>query len=125
MADSPPGGDAHGALGKNLYMIITVPNAPQEEILKVLPTHLERQIELEKAGILFMAGPFWERGTEGAADGGMIVVRANSFEEADEIAKGDPFHKAGLRTYTIRRWMVNEGSYSVTVTYSDQKMEIA
>ena len=72
-----------------------------------------------------MAGPFWERGKEGAADGGMILVRANSFEEADEIAKGDPFHKAGLRAYTIRRWMVNEGSYTVTVTYSDQKMAIA
>lgn len=125
MADNHPGGDAHGALGKNLYMIITVPNAPQEEILKVLPKHLERQVELEKAGILFMAGPFWERGKEGAADGGMILVRANSFEEADEIAKGDPFHKAGLRAYTIRRWMVNEGSYTVTVTYSDQKMAIA
>jgi uncharacterized protein YciI len=116
---------AHGALGKDLYMIVTVPNAPREEIMKMLPIHLERQIELEKAGILFMAGPFWERGTEGTADGGMILVRANSFEEADEIAKGDPFHKAGLRTYTIRRWMVNEGSYTVTVTYSDQKMAIA
>ena len=122
MADQAPG-DAHGALGKDYYMIITVPDAPPEEIAKMLPTHLERQVELEKAGILVMAGPFFEPGSE-KPDGGMILVRAKSFEEADEIAKGDPFHRAGLRKYTIRRWMVNEGSYTLTVTYSDQKMSI-
>jgi hypothetical protein len=23
----------------------------------------------------------------------------------------DPFHKTGLRSYTLRRWAVNEGNY--------------
>jgi uncharacterized protein len=55
---------------------------------------------------------------------GMIVVRAASFDEARAIADSDPFHKAGLRGYTIEKWIVNEGSYTVTVNYSDQTAAI-
>ena len=55
---------------------------------------------------------------------GMIVIRASSQEEAEEIAAEDHLHKAGLRTFEVKTWKVNEGSYSVTVKYSDQSMEI-
>ena len=81
------------------------------------------QVALEKAGIMYGAGPMFEKGGERPAFG-MIIVRANSFEEADAIAAEDPFHKAGLRKYEIHRWMLNEGSYTVTVNYSDQSMTI-
>jgi len=42
--------------------------------------------------------------------GGMIVYRAASMEEAMEITSHDPTHKMGGRTFTLRRWLVNEGS---------------
>lgn len=35
-------------LQKDLYVIFTRPVAPREEIMKLLPKHLERQVELEK-----------------------------------------------------------------------------
>ena len=54
----------------------------------------------------------------------MIIVRAGSFEEADAIAKADPMHSSGVRSYKIQRWILNEGSYTATVTYSDQRMTI-
>jgi uncharacterized protein len=54
----------------------------------------------------------------------MFVLRANSFEEARAIADADPLHKAGLRTYTLMRWTVNEGSYGVRINYSDQTVTI-
>lgn len=110
---------AHGFLGKELYVIFTSPVGPPDEIAKMLPEHLERQVALEKSGILFAAGPMFEEGGEKPVRG-MVIVRADSFDHAREIADGDPFHKAGLREYKIDRWMVNEGSYSVTVNYSDQ-----
>ena len=55
---------------------------------------------------------------------GMIIVRANSFEEADEIAKNDPMHTSGVREYDIWNWSLNEGSFSVTINYSDQSASI-
>lgn len=119
-ADNPT---AH-MLGKELYVIFTRPVGPPEEIAKLLPKHLDRQVELEKKGIMFGAGPMFEKGGERPAFG-MIVVRANSFEEADAIAAEDPFHKAGLRKYEIHKWKLNEGSYTVTVNYSDQTVTIA
>lgn len=109
-------------LGRQLYVIHTVPKASREEIERLLPEHLEHQIRLEKSGIMFAAGPM--ANTDDTPAGGLIVIRAKDFAEAKAIADSDPFHKAGLRTYTLRRWTVNEGSYSIRVNYSDQSYTI-
>ena len=104
-------------LNKKLYVIVTTAVAPREEIEKLLPEHLEHQVRLEKEGVMFGAGPlFTEQGTGGR---GMIIVRAGSFEEARAIADRDPFHKRGLRTYTVDRWHLNEGTISIRINYSD------
>jgi hypothetical protein len=50
----------------------------------------------------------------------MIIVRARDEAEARRLADADPFHAAGLRQYTLKRWMLNEGAMSFTVRYSDQ-----
>jgi len=113
-----------GMLGKELYVILTTPVRPREELEPMLPDHLAHQISLEKRGIMFGAGPMFEKDAK-APGRGMVIIRAGSYEEADEIAAVDPFHKAGLRTYTIERWVMNEGSYTVTVNYSDQSVTIA
>ena len=51
-------------------------------------------------------------------------IRGVTFEEAEAICKTDPLHAAGLRTYTIQKWRVNEGSITLKVNYSDQTVEI-
>jgi uncharacterized protein YciI len=109
-------------LGKDYYVIVTTPVVPREELDKLLGEHLAHQIKLEKQGIMFGAGPL--AGEDGARVGGMIIIRASSFAEARAIADSDPYHRNGLRTYTLTRWTVNEGSYTVRVNYSDQTMTI-
>lgn len=109
-------------LGKEMYVIVTTPVAPREELDKLLPEHLAHQISLEKRGIMFGAGPLSTE--EGARVGGLIIIRAESFAAARAIADSDPYHKAGLRTYTLTRWTVNEGSYGIRVNYSDQTVTI-
>jgi hypothetical protein len=109
-------------LGRQVYVIHTEPKASREELDAMLPEHLEHQIRLEKSGIMFAAGPM--ANPDGTPAGGLIVIRAKDFAEAKAIADSDPFHKAGLRTYTLRRWTINEGSYSVRVNYSDQSYTI-
>ena len=106
-------------LGKELYVIVTTPVAPREELDKLLAEHLAHQVRLEKQGIMFAAGPM--TGEDGARVGGMIVIRAESFAAARAIADSDPYHKAGLRTYTLTRWTVNEGSYGIRVNYSTRR----
>jgi hypothetical protein len=115
---------SRGHLGKSLYIIFSTPVKPREEVLAQMSKHLERQIELERTGVMFGAGPLFEPGSD-LPVAGMIIVRANSFEEADAIAKADPMHSSGVRTYKIQRWLLSEGSYTATVTYSDQRMTIA
>lgn len=109
-------------LGKQFYVVHTTPNAPREELDRLLPEHLEHQIRLEKSGVMFAAGPMTN--PDGTPAGGLIVIRAKDFAEAKAIADSDPFHKSGLRSYTLRRWTVNEGSYGLRVNYSDQTVTI-
>ena len=108
---------------KDLYVIFTRAVAPREEIMKMLPQHLERQVELEKQGILFAAGPMEPEDSEKPRTG-MVIVRADSFEHANEIAMGDPFHAEGLREFDIWNWSMNEGSFTVTINYSDQSAAV-
>jgi uncharacterized protein YciI len=109
-------------LGKDYYVIVTTPVAPREELDKLLAEHLAHQIKLEKDGIMFAAGPLATE--DGARVGGLIIIRADSFAAARAIADSDPYHKNGLRTYTLTRWTINEGSYGIRVNYSDQTVTI-
>lgn len=112
-----------GMLQKDLYVIFTRPVAPRDKIMELLPKHLERQVELEKQGILFAAGPMEPQDSDKPRTG-MIIIRAGSFEEAHEIAMGDPFHAEGLREFDIWNWSMNEGSFTVTINYSDQSAAV-
>ena len=110
-------------LRKDLYVIFTRPVAPREKIMELLPKHLERQVELEKQGILFAAGPMEPQENDKPRTG-MIIIRADSFEDAHAIAMEDPLHAAGLREFDIWNWSMNEGSFSVTISYSNQSAAI-
>lgn len=105
-------------LRQTLYVITTTP-ARGPGMQDVLPAHLDYQIDLERKGILFGAGPLFNEG-ESVPYGGMIIVRAKDESEARAHADADPFHAAGLRSYTLNRWMLNEGAMTFTVRYSDQ-----
>jgi hypothetical protein len=71
---------------------------------------------------MFGAAPLADE--DGSTGTGMIIVRADSFEAARAIVDADPLHKFGLGTYTIQRWTMNEGSYTVRINYSDRSMTI-
>ncbi|MFK7854230.1 MAG: YciI family protein [Granulosicoccus sp.] len=120
MTDKTPEALTATMLRKELYVITTKP-ARSPEIKSQLPVHLEYQIKLEKEGTMFGAGPIYEEGDELPA-GGMIIIRAANFEEAHQIADQDPLHQQGLRSYTVTKWLLNEGSMTFTVRYSDQTM---
>jgi uncharacterized protein len=109
-------------LHKEVYVVVTRP-VTSPEIRPRLLDHLENQVKLEREGVMFAAGPLFEEGGQGPV-AGMFVIRAKSFEEARRIADSDPLHQAGLRTYEIRKWQINEGQIQLKVNFSDQTAEI-
>lgn len=83
--------------------------------------HLEWMLENERKGILFASGP---TGVPMSGDG-MIVVRADSGDEARKIAEQDPFHKHNMRDFSIMPWTIMEGSVNVTLNYSTGKFSLS
>lgn len=108
-----------GFLGKEMYLVITRPVRGPGITNELLAAHLAHQVDLERRGILFAAGPLYPRESN-LPEAGMFVLRAASFEEADAIAGQDPLHRAGLRAYTLQKWRLNEGRITIAVNYSDQ-----
>ena len=115
--------EEHGLLAMQLFLVQSIPTGGLGPVMDNLDPHVAYQVQLEKDGIMFAAGPLYPRGSE-TPEAGMFVLRASSFEEAEAIAQEDPLHKAGLRTFTLQKWRVNEGRITVTVDFSDQTMKI-
>lgn len=66
-----------------------------------IEAHVAHLRALERRGVLELAGPLPE------ARSGMVIVRAASREDAERIAREDPFVKRGVRTFEVRRWLLS------------------
>ena len=115
---------SRGSLAFELYIVESTPALSPDELSEILPDHLTYQKEMENAGKLFLAGPLSDASGEEMTGGGMIIYRTSSLDEAKDIALNDPMHKRGGRTFTLRRWLVNEGSLSLSVGLSGQKVRL-
>jgi uncharacterized protein YciI len=116
---------ASGAmLQKQLYAIFTVPTGAIEPILEKLEDHLAFQMQLERDGIMYAAGPMWSDDEREWNGDGMVVVRAGSRAEAIAIAERDPMHRSGARRFTVRPWMINEGTMTIRLDMSSQTFAI-
>ncbi len=116
---------AKGVLGMQLYVILTSPTGPMDAVLAQMGGHLAFQKQLEQDGIMFAAGPFADDEEQVWSGAGMVIIRAESLDQAKNIADQDPMHLSGARDYRIRPWLLNEGSLTVRVTYSDGGRQIS
>lgn len=109
---------ARGALALELFVVESAPASGPEAVTESLPDHLAYQRELEVAGILVLAGPLSDATGAEMQGTGLIVYRAATLEEARAIAEADPMHQSGARRYTLRKWLINEGSLNVNLGLS-------
>ncbi len=114
-----------GMLQKQFYMIHSTPTNGIGPVMENLHAHLEHQMKMERDGIMLAAGPHWSDDEKYWDGEGTFVVRATSFAHATELAAADPMHKAGARSFKVRPWLINEGGFSLRVTFSDGKFQIA
>ena len=113
-----------GMLRKNLYVIFTTPINGLGPVMQNLEAHLQYQVRIEQEGVMFGAGPFFADNESDWNGEGMVIVRAQSLSDANRIAAADPMHSSGARSFVVRPWLLNEGSVTVRITYSDGKREV-
>jgi uncharacterized protein len=106
-------------LNKPLYVVLRTP-VNTARMPGLLESHLRWAIDAERRGELFASGPFVADGAPPGSLGGMSIVRAASQEEAQRILEADPFVREGVVTLDIRRWMLMDGGFAVSVRFSDQ-----
>lgn len=112
-------------LQKQLFAIFTRPVDGLGPIFAIMEEHLQFQVSLEKEGILFAAGPMWTDDGESWEGDGLVIVRAETREDAIAIAERDPMHRAGARSFSVRPWLINEGTTTIRLDYSSQTFSIA
>jgi uncharacterized protein YciI len=113
-----------GMLRKQYYVIFSKPTNGMAPVVANIDDHLEHQCKIEREGILVAAGPNWTDDEKYWDGDGMFVYRASSIEHARELAAMDPMHQSGARSFTVRPWLLNEGSLSVRIDFSTGKMAL-
>ena len=111
-----------GSLALELFVAISTPVKSPQELKAALPEHLAYQSELEQSGALVFAGPLSDLTGEQMEGAGMVVYRAESLAAARTLAEADPIHTTGAREFTLRRWLVNEGSLTLDIKLSAQRV---
>ena len=115
---------SRGMLAKQLFVVFTEPTGGLDKVQNSRAEHLKYQVAIEQRGIMFAAGPLADDSGESWNGDGMVIIRADSLEEATKIAEADPMHSSGARKFNIRPWLMNEGGFNLRVTFSDGKQRI-
>ena len=113
-----------GALAFEVYVAVSTPTGGPDAVKAVLPDHLAYIRSLEDKGAILFAGPMSDETGEQMQGVGMIVLKAASLEAARALAEGDPMHASGARAFTLRRWLINEGSLTITTGLSGQVIRL-
>ena len=104
-------------LGRDYWLIWSIPMAGTDQ--KAIDEHAEKHVAwllgLEADGVLFLSGPLLSGPGTGPGSG-VTVIRADDGDAARAIAAADPFVQAGLRTFTVHGWWLNEGNVAVTIS---------
>jgi uncharacterized protein len=111
------GVDLSRLLARDYWLILSTPAAAADEasIGALVPAHVAWLLELERADLLFVSGPLLSGPGVGPGSG-VTVLRAPDEDAARTLAAGDPFVRAGLRTFAVHRWRLNEGSIGVRLS---------
>ena len=112
-----PSADPSRLLAKDYWLVLSTPNpgTDADAIKAHVQSHLDWTLALERQGVVFASGPLLDGPGVGPGSG-ITVLRAADEHGAQLIAAGDPFVLAGLRTFEVYRWRLNEGSVSVRLS---------
>lgn len=109
--------DLSRLLGRDYWLVLSTPEAGTDQA--AIEAHVQRHVawllELERTEVLVLSGPLLSGPGVGPGSG-VTVLRAPDEDTARLIAAGDPFVQAGLRTFAVHRWRINEGCIRVALS---------
>lgn len=81
------------------YFIVTIDYIKPIDVVELhTPAHREFLAGLQQRGLLLASGPFVPR------TGGMLLMQAESLEQADAALDHDPFRQHEVARYQLREW---------------------
>jgi uncharacterized protein YciI len=109
--------DLSRLLAQDYWLILSTPvtDTDQAAIDAHVSDHVAWLLELERQDVLFVSGPLLSGPGTGPGSG-VTVLRVPDEETARKVASDDPFVRAGLRTFVVHRWRLNEGSICVRMS---------
>lgn len=114
-----------GALALECYVVVSLPANGVTLVKQHLADHLAYQAQQEAVGNLMFAGPLSDLSGDQMEGAGMIIYQTQNLEQAKSIAEQDPMHKSGARIFTLRRWLINEGSLQLDIKLSAQSVKLS
>ncbi|WP_166459481.1 YciI family protein [Amycolatopsis pithecellobii] len=110
-------GSTDKLLGKDYWLIRSLPaeTTTADDLTPLVDEHVSWLLGLEREGLVVLSGPLLD-GPGARPGSGITVLRADDAEHAARLAGGDPFVVAGLRSFEVCRWRVNEGSIGVRLS---------
>ncbi len=109
--------DKSKMLGRRYWVVqwVPAPDTTPADIERVLDDHLSWLLGVERLGKLFLSGPVTS-GPQVGPGSGFTVLKGESEDEVRAIAAGDPLVIAGLRSFALFTWVVNEGEVHVQLS---------
>jgi len=77
-----------------VYLLTMNPGKQLDE--QIIRAHVRYLKDLEEIGKLVLCGPFSDY------NGGMVIFRANSYDDALEVVRSDPFVKENYESFELR-----------------------
>lgn len=84
----------------NTFVIELAKIQGRETSKEIVDRHISHLRKLDQEGRLVLCGPFTDHPS------GLVIVKASDKEEARQIASTDPFVKEGVRSYTVKTWLL-------------------
>jgi uncharacterized protein YciI len=107
-------------LRRRLYVALSYPNVPQEEMVPYLSEHLRYMAAVEDK--VFLSGPFIRRGQ--LVGEGLTILNAESVADATEFMRNEPLVRRGLRRFDLRLWELREGTMTFSTKISQSKFAL-
>lgn len=100
------------SLRKQLFIALQYPVGSQQAMMDCIADHLRFMQDHEDQ--VFLSGPLLR---DGATIGdGLTILKTDDEAEARAFMDQEPLVKAGLRRYELRRWRIQEGTMTVTIS---------